>query len=71
MTSFVSKACYRISIYEKSTEKLAWLLGFRAFRELLKDYQCTRTSYAPSAKFVPDTIEFQPQCGCLSMGGRT
>ena len=35
MTSFVSKACYRISVYEKSTEKLAWLLGFRAFRELL------------------------------------
>jgi hypothetical protein len=35
VTSFVSKACYRISVYEKSTEKLVWLLGFRAFRELL------------------------------------
>ena len=35
MTAFASKAHCRIYVYEKPTGKLARLLGFRPFRELL------------------------------------
>lgn len=56
MTSFVSKACYRISVYEKSTEKLAWLLGFRAFRELLERAQQSALRVVAEGQRAADII---------------